>query len=207
MFIERMKEKFKENEPIFTEEILASFPEFSRAQIFRYIKKAKENGEIEQFDRGIYYFPRKTFFGMLPLTADMVIEKKFLRKEKEIFGIYSGITLLNAFSVTTQIPAVVEIVSNNESAKYREIIIKGRKFILRRSRFLIDQENVAIYRILQLFNDFDEETQLNAFSKTVLIDYMKAKGISGRELLKSALRFPPQTMQKLIGSGVLDDIA
>ena len=41
MFIERLKEKFNTNEPIFTEEVLELFPDFSRAQVFRFIKKAR----------------------------------------------------------------------------------------------------------------------------------------------------------------------
>ena len=46
MFIERLIAKFNINEPIFTEEILDLFQEYSRAQVFRYINKAKENKEI-----------------------------------------------------------------------------------------------------------------------------------------------------------------
>ena len=53
MFAERLKENFNANEPIFTEEILGLFPDFSRAQIFRYINKAKADGEIIQYDKGI----------------------------------------------------------------------------------------------------------------------------------------------------------
>ena len=36
MFIERLSEKFNNNEPIFTEEILGLFREYSRAQVFRW---------------------------------------------------------------------------------------------------------------------------------------------------------------------------
>ena len=45
MFVQRIKERFDTNEPIFTEEILMLFPEYSRAQIFRYIDKAKRQAE------------------------------------------------------------------------------------------------------------------------------------------------------------------
>jgi len=207
MFAERLKEKFNTNEPIFTEEILGLFSDYSRAQIFRYIKKAKENGDIAQFDKGIYFIPKKTFFGVSTITADMVIEKKYLRNENKIFGVYSGIKLLNAFSVTTQMPAVVEIVTNNESAKYREIQVKNRCFILRRSRCMINKDNAAAYTILQLFSDFGKETKLNSFSRQILIDYMKEKGINGKQLLDLSLKFPPKTTQKLIGSGLLNDAA
>lgn len=202
MFIERVKEKFGVNEPIFTEELIELFSDYSRVQVFRLIKKAKENGEIVQFDKGVYYMPRKTFFGMSTISVDSVIEKRYLWNENDVFGVYSGIKLLNAFSVTTQVPAVIEVVSNNESAKYREITIQGRRFILRRSRFKIDKENAAGYTILQLFSDFGKETKLNGLSKQILIDYMKEKGISGKQLLDLSLKFPPKTTQNLIGSGL-----
>ena len=207
MFIERVKENFGVNEPIFTEEFLKLFPDYSRAQVFRFIKKSVEKGEINHFDKGVYYIPKKTFFGMSTISVESIIEKKYLLNESEIFGVYSGIKLLNDFSVTTQVPAVIEVVSNNESAKCREITIHGRRFILRRSRFKIDKDNASVYTILQLFNDFGKETKLNSFSKQILIDYMDENGITGKQLLDLSLKFPPRTTQNLIGSGLLNVIA
>ena len=106
------------------------------------------------------------------------------------------------FSVTTQVPAVIEIVSNNESSKCRQITIKGRRFILRKSRFEINRENVYEYLILQLFNDFSNETKLNNTSRKKLLDYIKEKGITQKNLLDMALKFPARTTQKLIRSGL-----
>lgn len=42
MFVDRLKNKFKTNEPIFTSEILETFKEFSRAYIFRFINEAEK---------------------------------------------------------------------------------------------------------------------------------------------------------------------
>ena len=99
MFIERLIAKFNINEPIFTEEILDLFQEYSRAQVFRYINKAKENKEIVQFAKGVYYIPNITFWGDLStITVDSVIEKKYLRNSNQIYGIFGGIKLLNNFS-------------------------------------------------------------------------------------------------------------
>ena len=47
-FTNRIKEKFGSDVPIFTGEILRLFPECSRAQVFRYIKKAKERAIIQK---------------------------------------------------------------------------------------------------------------------------------------------------------------
>ena len=207
MFIERLKEKFDIDEPIFTQEILDLFSDYSRAQVFRFINKAKENGEIIQYDKGTYYMPKQTIIGLSTITPDEIVQKKYLSSGDDIYGVYSGIQLLNMFSVTTQVPAVIEIVSNKESSKCRQITIKGRRFILRKSRFEINRENVYEYLILQLFNDFSNETKLNNTSRKKLLDYIKEKGITQKKLLDMALKFPARTTQKLIRSGLINDVA
>ncbi len=133
MFIEKISEQFNVNEPIFTEEILDLFPEYSRSQVFRYIDKAKENKEIVQFTKGVYYIPNLTFWGDLStITVDSVIKKKYIRNTNQTYGIFGGIKLLNNFSVTTQMASVIEVVTNKETTRCREIEINSRKFILRK---------------------------------------------------------------------------
>lgn len=207
MFIERLKDKFNANEPIFTEEVLELFSDFSRAQAFRFIKKARDNNEIIQYDKGIYYIPRKTFLGYSSISADAVIEKRYLRNEKNIYGVYSGIKLFNNFSMTTQMAAVIEIVTNNESAKYREIQIKNRRFILRRSRCKIDKENAAAYTVLQLFSEFDKKDKLNTNAKRRLLEYITTTGVTKEQLFSLSMRFPSKTVKNLIGSGILNEVA
>ena len=208
MFIERLSEKFNINEPIFTEEILGLFPEYSRAQVFRYIGKAKENKEIVQFAKGVYYIPNITFCGDLSsITADSVIEKKYLRNADQSYGIFGGVKLLNNFSVTTQMAAVIEVVTNNETTRCREIEINGRRFILRKSRCEINKNNYAAYTILQLFNDFTEQDKLDESSRRRLFEYIKNRKVTQKQLLELSMQFPARTTKKLIGSGVINEIA
>ncbi len=208
MFIERLSEKFNINEPIFTEEILGLFREYSRAQVFRYIHKAKESKEIVQFAKGVYYIPNVTFWGSLStITADSVIEKKYLRNAEQTYGVFGGIKLLNNFSVTTQMAAVIEVVTNNETTRCREIDINGRKFILRKSRCEINKNNYAAYTVLQLFNDFTEQDKLDESSRRRLLEYIESRNITQRQLLELSMQFPARATKKLIGSGVLNEIA
>ena len=58
MFIQKIKDNYKIDEPIFIENILALFPEFTRAYVFRLIKQAETNGELIKFSRGVYYIPK-----------------------------------------------------------------------------------------------------------------------------------------------------
>jgi hypothetical protein len=78
MFIERLQEQFNIDEPIFTNEIMNLFGEYTCAYVFRLINKAKKAGELMQFDSGVYYIPQMTVFGLSTITADDVINKKYM---------------------------------------------------------------------------------------------------------------------------------
>lgn len=207
MFIEKLSKNFDTNEPIFTEEILSLFKEYSRAQVFRYIDKAKNNKELIQFTKGVYYIPTITFWGDLSMiTTDSVVEKKYLRNSNQVYGVYSGIKLLNLFSVTTQMGATIEIVTNNETTRCRHIDINGRKFILRKSRCNITKKNYAAYTILQLFNDFDDQDKLDDHSYKSIVEYINNYKVEKEQLLELSMQFSARAIKKLIGSGILNEI-
>ena len=115
--------------------------------------------------------------------------------------------LLNLFSVTTQVPNIIEIVTNNETMRCREINLNGRTFVLRKSRFNIDKNNVSAYMVLQLFNDLGTKTKLDDFAQRRLLNFIQEKDIKQQQLLTLAMKFPAQTMKNLIGSGILNGIA
>ena len=104
MFAERVKSSFAVNEPIYTEEIIGLFPDYSRPQIFRFIKEAEEKKEIVNFAKGIYYIPRKTFIGLSTITADTVIARRYLKWNDEVFGIYGGLNRVSRLTGTMQMP-------------------------------------------------------------------------------------------------------
>ena len=203
MFIDRMKAFFPLNEPIFTEEILRLFSDYSRPQVFRLIDASKELGELVQYAKGIYYLPQKTRLGNSTITADDVIRKRYLKNGADVYGIYSGVKLLNAFSVTTQMAGVVEVVTNNESAKYREIQVNNRRYILRRSRCSINKNNAAAYTVMQLFSEMEKEDKLDDSSMQRLRGYIAKEGITQSQLFSMAQAFPARATKKMIGSGII----
>ena len=204
MFIEQIKEVFGDNKPIFAKDIINMFPNYSRAYVFRLIKKSMASQEIIKFSNGVYYIPSKTFFGISTITADSVIERKYVKWNDEVFGVYSGLTLLNMFSITTQVPNVVEVATNNETTCCRKIILDGRQFILRKSRVRINKDNASAYMILQLFTDLGVNEKINSFAKQRIIEYIKEKGISKIQLISLVMSFPARTMKNLMRSGILE---
>ena len=207
MFINRLKEKFNINEPIFTNEILDLFNEFTRAYVFRLINKAKDKGELFQFANGVYYIPEMTIFGLSTITADEVISKKYIRNGNDVYGIYSGLKLQNIFSVTTQMPYTIEIVTNKETMRSRKTEINGRRFILKKSRCPISKENANAYTVLQLFNDMGTQIKLDNWAKEMVIGFIKKNNVSAKELMNLATVFPAQATKNLIINGVLNEIA
>ncbi len=197
-----LKNNFEYGTPIFTEEILKLFPQYTKSYVFRLMKAAEANGELAKLDTGVYYLPQLTPFGPAVITASAVARKKYITDEKQVYGIYSGLTLQNSLSLTTQITNTPEIVTNNETTRCRKITIDGMPFILRKSRVEITADNADAYRVLQLFTEDNgitiEEAGLNAIS-----DLIKEKEIRREQLLNMAKSFPARTLQNLIYSEVL----
>lgn len=204
MFAERVKKTYALNEPIFTEELLRLFSDYSRVQVFRLIDEAKKRGEIVQYSKGVYYIPQKTRFGNSTITADDVIRKRYLTNDIDVYGVYSGVKLLNEFSVTKQMAGAVEVVTNNESAKYREIQINNRCFILRKSRCTIDKGNFAAYTVMQLFSEMKKEDKLDESSMQRLKAYISKEGVSQSQLFSMAQVFPARATKMMIGSGIIN---
>ncbi len=205
MFIKKLKENFNLNEPIFTKEILELFNNYSRAYVFRLIDSAVERKEIIKYDTGIYYIPEITSLGLSILLPDDVIRKKYLQNDDDVYGIYCGLKLLNGFSVTTQMPSTIEIVSNNESTRCRKLILKGRTFILRKSRCKIDRNNLYAYIILQLLTEAGIENDLNDELKKNIREYMETTKTDKKALTDLLKYFPLRTTKNLILSGIIND--
>ena len=206
MFMKKITETFGTNEPIFTQELLLLFKDTSRAQVFRLIDSAKEKGELIQYAKGIYSVPQKTRLGNITISSDDVIQKRYLKNEGEVYGVYGGIKLLNAFSVTTQMAATVEIITNNESSRCREIQLGNRCYILRKSRCEIDKSNAAAYTVMQLFSDMKKGDSLDELSIQKLREYIRKNGITQSQLFSMAQVFPARSTKMMIGSGIINGV-
>ena len=204
MLVTRLRNIYSEGEPIFSKDILSLFKEFTRAYVFRLIKNAVLSNKLCLFDRGVYYLPKKTILGNSSITSSIVAKEKYISDSKDVYGIYSGLTLLNQFAITSQVPNVVEIVTNKETTRKRVVKIDGMKFILRKSRFDISKKNYQYYVLLQLFNDIGNNPSLSKTSLKLIKEYIKDNNINRKKLVRYVMAFPAQVLKNLIGSGVID---
>ncbi len=153
MLLEYLKERYKENEPIFVSDIELDVTDTNLRQMFKVLC---DNGKITRYDTGIYYMKGATRLGGgVSLSAAEVAKYKYIARNQRVDGYYSGFTFANQLGLTVQVPYTLEIVSNQASAKCREVHVKNQKIILRKPRTEITDENYRELQLLDLLKDLD----------------------------------------------------
>lgn len=181
MLYEYLRATYMQNEPIFVSDIRLPVSDVNLRQMFKVLC---DLGKIRRFDTGIYYLPKESRLrGGVPLGADTVAKYKYISRNGRVDGYYSGYTFANQLGVTTQVPYMVEIVSNNASARVREVDLQGRRILLRKAKIPVTKEN---YRVLQLldflkdveqYTDEDNEIVYNCIHKYIVEEQISKKEV------------------------------
>ena len=117
-----------------------------------------KNNILKQFYKGIYYKPEKNIFGEMPLDKNKVIIKKYIKDEEgNIKGYITGAKLFNQLGLTTQVPNIINIVTN-ECKNYNKYKNKKLGVIIRQPKIKIDNDN---YKYLQLLDIISNKDQIN----------------------------------------------
>ena len=137
------------NKPLFIEDFVNEETNYDTAKtlLSNYVK----SGDIKRYSQGIYYIPRKTILGYSTISFESIIERKYISDDNKVFGYYSGMSLLNTIGLSSQVPNIPEITTNNEATRKRKVKIGKRSVIVRRSEIEINNDN---YLYLQFFDIF-----------------------------------------------------
>ncbi|MBR6647748.1 MAG: hypothetical protein IKL09_09585, partial [Clostridia bacterium] len=150
-FFDYLLDKFGTNEPIMSNEI--EFEDYSKPWIYKQLNSLVAEGKLMRFEKGVYYIPTETVFGKSLLNPRKVIEKKYISDGNDTIGYYSGVTFQNQLRLSTQMSNVIEIYTNNETSKTRDVLVGSQRVLLRRARTKITGSNVAVLSFLELMND------------------------------------------------------
>lgn len=207
MLIERIIENFRFNKPILTEDIFECMPEYSPQRIYQIISEEIEKETLVRYDTGIYYLPTETKFGQSVISLTDVIIRKYIQNDEEVFGIFGKNIMDLNFSLSYQVPNIIEVITNKESRDVRVIEIRGRKVVLQKSRLPITSENASAYTLMELFNGIylqlykeDEEVRKN------ILKFIEEEAIDIKMIYDLASYFPSKVMKNLATSGVLYEI-
>ena len=203
-FFEYLIEQFGSNEPIMSSEI--SFEGYSKPWIYKQLNILVEEGKLVRFEKGVYYIPTDTVFGKSLLNPRKVIEKKYISDSTGVVGYYSGVTFQNQLRLSTQMSNVIEIYTNNEPSKVRDVFVGNQKVLLRRARTKITDTNFAVLSFLELMND-SSPSFLDEERKEIIKNYISANGITRKAITEYAPVFPDKVMRNLIESEVIYSVA
>ena len=195
-------ENFKPYEPIFTADIDIDMVGNS---LRPKLKELCDSGKLCRYEAGVYYLPGKMKLkGLTPISASVVARSKFINRRGKVRGYYSGYTFANQIGLSLQVPYVQEIVTNEASAKVREIDIKGQKFIIRKPKAEVTEENVYTLQFLDFLSDIDK--YLDGSSENILdkLEKLIRDEKITKELIDTYINlYPTKVYKNLYETGVV----
>lgn len=203
---EMISGRFKTDEPILVEDIIKMFPNRSRQWVDKVLKTMVDSKMLKRYTTGVYYIPRKTLFGDSLLDSDRVVTKKYIESKGEVYGYVSGTALLNSLGLTTQVPNMITIVTNNEKSRGRKVKIGKQEVYLIKSPTKITKENRTVLQLLEAVKLVD----LNNLDKTEnknLEDYIRKNKIKLNDVSKYCVFFPDVVSKKILGGKLIGILA
>ena len=204
--VECLKTQYGENTPICFEDIANVCSGYTRGRVYQLIDAAMKSGLFAKPGYDCYYIPTTTPFGMSLLNPRKVIEKKYISNNDEVYGFYTGVALLNSFGITTQMPNIIEVFTNNEATKSRRVTINNQTIIVKRARTTINNSNYKEMMLLELFNLADISS-IDARATQKIVDYMKQNNISVQGIMKYAKFVPARAIKNFMSSEVQNAFA
>ena len=157
-------EQYPENEPIFIEDIkkhIIQQCEKDNKNVLKNVNvilnRLKNEGIIKAEYKGVYYKPIISLFGEVPLNTDKLRKLKYLEdKDGNIKGYIVGAKLFNKLGLTTLVPNVTDIVTNE--CKYHKQYDEKLRTYITKPKIEITNEN---YRYLQFIDILDNKDNIH----------------------------------------------
>lgn len=182
--IDQVAQKFEPGVPVSSNDIFKrvqeQMPKISKTSFNMSLQRyEKQNPNFVRYQRGIYYKTVKTPFGDLGMNITELIKRTYMDKDGEIIGYESGPSYMNKIGLTTQMPAMLYIVTSK--ARYTEKD-KKNNICLMKPVIEVNQEN---YRYLQLLDMIENKlnVKIEANCQQILRNQIKVHHLSFEKLL------------------------
>ena len=146
-------DQYPEDEPIFIEEIkkyvIQKCKEDEKQNVLKNINvilnRLKNEGIIKAEYKGVYYKPVITIFGEMGLDQTRLMQLKYLKdRNGNVKGYIVGAKLFNRLGLTTQVPNVTDIVTNE--CKYHKQYDEKLRIYITKPKIEITNENYRYFR-------------------------------------------------------------
>ena len=184
----------EKNEPIFIEDIKEYIIQFykdeEKEKIFNNVKEIlnrlnKEN-IIKTAYKGIYYIPKTNIFGEVPLPNNKIIQYKYLTdKLGNVKGYITGANLFNKVGLTTQVPNIIDIVTN-ECKKNNKYENKNLNVIIRKPKIEINKDNYKYLQLIDLIENKDNIYVEVDYMDEIIYNFIRENDLQFEKILKYA---------------------
>lgn len=200
-------ENYGYNEPIFLNDLVING--LSENAVRQSVKRLTKNGFLERYDSGIYYIPKRGgLLGRSYLDPAMVIIRKYIQNKSDTYGYVTGLAFANQLGLTTQMPAVIEVVTNREATNGRMVTVGSQRARVKKASIPVSKKNAELLQLLDGIGQAEKYTEL-APKETIatLIDYMKKKQFTKEQLAEVASSLTGTTAKKMIEWGMIYEFA
>lgn len=200
-------ENYGYNEPIFLKDL--KIEELSDNAVRQSVKRLVANGFLERYDNGIYYIPKRDgLLGKSYLDPFLVIMRKYVKSKTKTYGYITGILFVNQLGLTTQMPAIIEIVTNRETTNGRTITVGNQKVRIKKAAVEVSDNNVELLQFLDGIGQAEKYTELS-IEDTIdtMRSYVKKKCFTKEQLSEVTSVITGATAKKLIEWGMIYEFA
>lgn len=200
-------ETFGYNEPIFINEL--SVPNMGENAIRQAVKRLTSSGFLKRYDTGIYYIPNPSkLLGTSYLDSYVVISRKYIKDDTGTYGYITGASFANQLGLTTQMPAVLEIVTNKEATKGRVVTIGGQTVRIKRPVLPITDSNASVLQFLDTISQAEKYSELKEMEMVNRLKaYLRQCQFTQKQLSDVAIALTGSTAKKLIEWGMIYEFA
>ena len=202
---EYLVNNFKLNEPIILSNL--KIDGMSYDNLRQQMKKLVDDGKVKRYENGVYYLPKPSKFNLeVGLNPEIVLDYKYLREDGKKCGYISGLLFYNLMGLTSQVPALYQIVINKATTNYRETNVGKTKLIIKKPRVTVTEDNYKILQFLDLLKDVDVFSELSGKQlQEQLAKYMKFANIKVSDMEPYFDYYPDKLFRNLIKTRVIYD--
>ena len=198
MLKDYLMENYGYNEPIFINDLFIEG--ISENAVRQSVKRLAASGFLERYDSGIYYIPKRGgILGKSYLDPNIVIMRKYVQNKSDKYEYVTGLSFANELGLTTQMPAIIEVVTNREATNGRMVMVGNQKVRVKKSSVPISESNAELLQLLDAIGQAEKYTELT-IKETIekLIVYMRKKRFTQKQLSEVSYILTGTTAKKLI---------
>lgn len=153
--IKNSLEGYKENEIIFASNLYKTKLSYlvSEAAFYKTIERMCKSGELVKIAKGAFYLPKKSKYGIVPLSDKEII----YAFTKNNTGTVVGYSLYNSLNLTTQVAKTIEIMSSKPE-KIKKTI---RNIVVHRIKIDYTENVVKLIQCLEVLQNYNSIQDLN----------------------------------------------